>query len=342
MQKHMCDVCGGVCGGIGYKMADGKWCCRECFGKTKLRNPEDLNRMSADTVTALKLRSEEKSPYELNITKMHEEREAQSNKEFAPVRIFIGIVFLAIVFISMIVMVVETSDFAVSTYGQVERIIKRNVDSDLGDDITNALYDSGAFINGFDMDKNDVVYLGDGEYELYVGITVRVIIKNKTFKIYTYYTQYTNDTRILLYDSIMSKPVKVLRDDEHEAIKKKQRNILVDSTLNLNWSDGEIGDDSSKKSSYFTITFKNLGDKTIEYMSIKAWEKYDTDGRPNISYKTKRGEVNGRIEPGKSESYIVSGHGWSFERSIVLAEIVIYYEDGTVIELDEYDCKLLL
>ena len=109
--KRMCDVCGGVCGGVGYKMADGKWCCRECFDKTKLRNPEDVNRMSADTVTALKLRSEEKSPYELNITKMHEEREAQSNKEFAPVRIFIGIVFIAIVFISMIVMVVETSDF---------------------------------------------------------------------------------------------------------------------------------------------------------------------------------------------------------------------------------------
>ena len=112
--------------------------------------------------------------------------------------------------------------------------------------------------------------------------------------------------------------------------------------MNLNWYNGVKEEGSAKDDSYFVIKFTNLSDKTIEYMSIKAWEKYDTGGRPKISYKTNRGKINGRIEPDESESYVVTGHGWSLESSIVLAEIVIYYEDGTVVEFDEYDCNMLL
>ena len=340
--NRLCDVCGRVCDNVGYRLADGGWCCRDCFNKTKVLNPESLERMDKDTIVALKLRSEEKSPYELNISQKHEEEKEKADEEFFPVRLFLGIVVFIAIIITMAGVLVETGDYTVSTYAQVRKIIRKNVDEELGDDITRALYESGAFIDGFDMEKNDVSYLGDGEYDLYVGITARVIIDGDHFKIYTYYKEYTNDTRIFLYDSTRSKPVKILREDEHEAIRKTQRNIYVDSLLNLNWYNGVKEEGSTKDDSYFVIKFTNLGDKTIEYMSIKAWEKYDTGGRPKISYKTNRGKINGRIEPDESESYVVTGHGWSFESSIVLAEIVIYYEDGAVVEFDEYDCNMLL
>ena len=107
----------------------------------------------------------------------------------------------------------------------------------------------------------------------------------------------------------------------------------ISSVISISTANGVV---SNLSTPYFTITVGNVSGKTIKRIYIEGWEDENTDGKPGWSYVG-----DNSIATDHNRKYIIYGQGWSLNSSITLSQIVVYFEDGSSVVFDEYDCKIM-
>lgn len=216
-------------------------------------------------------------------------------------------------------------------------VITNAISTDIAEKIVLALEKSSSIGKYYKIAADDVIKYENNEYEIYIEIMVRVLVDNDKFTIYTYESQYDLDTALLLYDSTKETSLKTLSTEERDNIRQSQRKYIVENIIQITPSTGVLLHNSLGKTQ-LSFTIKNVGRDKIDNISLKiapGFLGYQSDINSG-TYTTHES-----ILAGRSKEYNLSPKGWTDYDIFTITEVIIYFDDGTSIKLDEYDCQFL-
>ena len=216
-------------------------------------------------------------------------------------------------------------------------VITNAINTDIAEKIVLALEKTSSIGKYYKIAADDVIKYENNEYEIYIEIMVRVLVDNDKFTIYTYESQYDLDTALLLYDSTKETSLKTLSTEERDNIRQSQRKYIVENIIQITPSTGVLLHNSLGKTQ-LSFTIKNVGRDKIDNISLKitpGFLGYQSDINSG-TYTTHES-----ILAGRSKEYNLSPKGWTDYDSFTITEVIIYFDDGTSIKLDEYDCQFL-
>lgn len=259
------------------------------------------------------------------------------------ITIVIGILIAISLFIALIVAIVNgnnsdkpnTSEY---TYHQDNvDVITNAINTNFAEKIVLALEKTASIGKHYKIIADDIFKYENSEYEIYMEIMVRVLVDNDKFTIYTYESQYDANTALLLYDSSNEASFKTLSTEERDSIRQSQRKYIVENTIQITPSAGVLLHNSLGKTQ-LSFTIKNVGKDKIDNISLKitpGFLGYQSDINTG-TYTTHES-----IIAGKSKEYNLSPKGWTDYDLFKITEVIIYFDDGTSIKFDEYDCQFL-
>ena len=216
-------------------------------------------------------------------------------------------------------------------------VITNAISTDIAEKIVLALEKTSSIGKYYKIAADDVIKYENNEYEIYIEIMVRVLVDNDKFTIYTYESQYDLDTALLLYDSTKETSLKTLSTEERDNIRQSQRKYIVENIIQITPSTGVLLHNSLGKTQ-LSFTIKNVGRDKIDNISLKitpGFLGYQSDINSG-TYTTHES-----ILAGRSKEYNLSPKGWTDYDIFTITEVIIYFDDGTSIKLDEYDCQFL-
>ena len=228
-----------------------------------------------------------------------------------------------------------TSEF---TYHQNNvDILKNTIKSDIASDVIMALENTASISKNYKMVEEDVIAYANNEYEIYIEVLVRLIISDRNIKIYIFENQFDVNTATLLYDSANPNAIKTLSDEERENFRKLQREYIVDSTIQIMPSTGVLLH-NALGNTQFSFTIKNVSKYDIGNVTLKiapGYMGYHSNSKAG-SYTTYES-----ITSGASKEYTLTPKNWTDYDLFTITEVIVYFNDGTAIKFDEYDCKFL-
>lgn len=216
-------------------------------------------------------------------------------------------------------------------------VITNAISTDIAEKIVLALEKTSSIGKYYKIAADDVIKYENNEYVIYIEIMVRVLVDNDKFTIYTYESQYDLDTALLLYDSTKETSLKTLSTEERDNIRQSQRKYIVENIIQITPSTGVLLQNSLGKTQ-LSFTIKNVGRDKIDNISLKitpGFLGYQSDINSG-TYTTHES-----ILAGRSKEYNLSPKGWTDYDIFTITEVIIYFDDGTSIKLDEYDCQFL-
>ena len=91
--------------------------------------------------------------------------------------------------------------------------------------------------------------------------------------------------------------------------------------------------------SQLSFSVKNVGDMNIGNISITIAPGYV--GYVASELRAGTYTTHESIPVGQSRQYTLNPNGWSDYETFNVVEIIIYFNDGTAIKFDQYDCQFL-
>lgn len=336
--KEPCSVCGEKCGLIRFSLKDGGWCCKKCFKKTKLSQGYMLNVMKAENVKQL---VQEKNNEEANVSgNTYFSAQSKSRKEIPEIVPFLLIaIFLSAVL--ALVLSFSSSDNQSSSDHPFHKnniaVMKTVFDKNLAKKMVFAFEETGAIGDSFEMQSEDILSYTNNEYDIYMGLTVRVFVDGENFKFYTYEEQYDSETAILLYDSTNKESTKVLSKTEQESFEESQRKYLVKSTIQITPSTGILLH-NSLGGTQLSFVVKNLSTDKIDNVAITfiPWfPGYEANHKGGTYYTYQS------LTSGQSKEFNITAKDWSNYDYYKITQVIVYFSDGTAIKFNRYDCQFL-
>ena len=216
-------------------------------------------------------------------------------------------------------------------------VIKSVVGTDVAERIVFALEKTSSISKYYQIVADNVIKFENSEYEIYMGIMVRVIVDGDDFTIYTYESHYNVNTALLLFDSTKETSLKILSTEERDSIRQSQRKYIVENTIQITPSTGVLLHNSLGKTQ-LSFTVKNVGKDKIDNISLTITPGFlgyqsDINAGTYTTYES--------ILAGRSKEYNLSPKGWTDYDLFTITEVIIYFDDGTSIKFDEYDCQFL-
>ena len=217
-------------------------------------------------------------------------------------------------------------------------IISNTIDATLAENIVSAMEKSNVITKSYKMVSEDIIPCGEGEYEIYVGVLLRVVTSTDAFKLYIFKTKYSVNNSVLLFDSSNESSLKVLEQQERENFKKSQRKYLVESTIKITPSIGILSH-NALGGSQLSFSVKNVGNTDIGNISITIAPGFIGYGGSKLKAGTYTTYES--ITVGQIKEYTLNPKGWVDYDTFNVIEVIIYFSDGTAIKFDEYDCQFL-
>lgn len=202
-----------------------------------------------------------------------------------------------------------------------------------------ALEECGIILEKTELDSDYIVKRSNNEYEIYDGISIRVLIKETHFEIYTYETKYSSDGAVLLYNSLNETASKVLTEEERAALKESQRKYEVQSTVDISPGNTGLLLQNALGSTKLTFTIKNVGNTKIDGFYIEIVPGIVGGGL----FDSKTGSYSSydSLARSASKEYTLTKSNWSNFDYYKITKLVLYFSDGTAISFNAYDCQFL-
>ena len=342
--KETCSVCGKECGLNRYLLKGNEWCCPACFKNAGLTNLSKVNTLSSDDIKKMM------QPQEV------EEKNVSCNTYFSTqdkpkkqIPAKVSIISIAIVIFAVLALVLSFSSSNNQSNNDHQsnsdhpfhknniEVMEAFFDKNLAKKMVFAFEEIGAIGDSFKMESEDVLSYTKNEYDIYIGLTVRVLVDGENYKIYTYEKQYNPETAIPLYDSTNKEATKVLSKTEQESLKESQRKYLVESTIQITPSTGILSHTASGGTK-LSFVVKNLSADKIDNVAITfipCFPGYEADNKGGTYY------THQSLTSGQSKEYNITTKDWSNYDYYKITEVVVYFSDGTAIKFNRYDCQFL-
>lgn len=211
------------------------------------------------------------------------------------------------------------------------------VDSSMAESMLSALETSCAIETNTKLVAEDMREISDNCYELYAGLMVRFYIQDGQLLLYTFETNYNDDSKILLYNSSSPDNKKVLTETERKSLIYTQRRAVVHSTLEITPREGALLH-NALGSTKIDLTFRNRSYPAISYLNIVITPYMSG---VDFSSKNKGYTLDVELSVGGSISKSITTTGWSNYDSYKITKATIMFADGSTIGFDSFDCQFL-
>ncbi len=249
---------------------------------------------------------------------------------------------LIISFIAILNLLREPSSLQTSFAHHEENIevLSSTVNSSMAEEINRALEITGSITENTELSSENFYELDNGEYEIYVGLSLRLCITDSSFKLYTYETIYTDDTRILLFDSTKKESLLTLNEESRDALISSQREYLVTHTIQITPRIGPLLHNALGQSK-LSFEIKNTSDTPIGHVQILINPEFiGSVSTINESWYSYYDSID--IEETKTVTLTTKiGSEWTNYDYYVIKSVIVFFEDGTSISFNEEDCKYL-
>ncbi len=253
---------------------------------------------------------------------------------------FFGLVTLILTILVSCLTLVSCSDNTSKSYKYHRENIKTLstiVDSSTAESIVFALETSCAIGSNTKLVAEDMHEINDNCYELYAGLMVRFYIQDGQLLLYTFETNYNDDSKILLYNSSEPDKKKVLTETERKSLVYTQRRAVVHSTLAITPREGTLLH-NALGSTKIDLTFKNKSSSSIVYLHINTTPCISG---VEYSYNGKGYVLNEDLPVGGSTTRSLTTTGWKNYDSYKITKATIMFADGSTIGFDSFDCQFL-
>lgn len=211
------------------------------------------------------------------------------------------------------------------------------VDSSMAESMLSALETSCAIGTNTKLVAEDMREINDNCYELYAGLMVRFYVQDGQLLLYTFETNYNDDSKILLYNSSEPDKKKVLTETERKSLVYTQRRAVVHSTLAITPREGALLH-NALGSTRIDLTFKNKSSSSIVYLHINTTPCISG---VEYSYNGKGYVLNEDLPVGGSMTRSLTTTGWKNYDSYKITKATIMFADGSTIGFDSFDCQFL-
>lgn len=211
------------------------------------------------------------------------------------------------------------------------------VDSSMAESMLSALETSCAIGTNTKLVAEDMREINDNCYELYAGLMVRFYVQDGQLLLYTFETNYNDDSKILLYNSSEPDKKKVLTETERKSLVYTQRRAVVHSTLAITPREGALLH-NALGSTKIDLTFKNKSSSSIVYLHINTTPCISG---VEYSYNGKGYVLNEDLPVGGSMTRSLTTTGWKNYDSYKITKATIMFADGSTIGFDSFDCQFL-
>lgn len=212
------------------------------------------------------------------------------------------------------------------------------VDSSLAEKVLNALESSDAIEKDTKLVAEDIIKYSDTCFELYAGLMVRFYLYDDEVKLYTFETSYSDESAILLYDSMQTSQNKTLSATERKSLIYTQRRYVVHTTIRITPRNGSLLHNALGSTMIQDLTFTNLSNATLTYVSITI-----TPYSGGTAYSSHQGMyvLDNQLGIGQSYTTSLTKSNWMNYSSYKISSVTIIFSDGTTIGLDSFDCQFL-
>ena len=211
------------------------------------------------------------------------------------------------------------------------------LDSSVASSVVSALEESCAIEEKTKLVAQDLIKVGDNCYELYAGLMLRFYIDNGQISLYTFETAYSEDSKILLYDSSSQGIIKVLTADERNNLIYTQRRATVHSTVAISPCKGVLLH-NALGSTKIDLTFNNKSDSKITYLNIVITPFM---GGASFGYNSKAYVLDCDLPVSGSVDKSITTTGWTNYDSYKITQVTVMFSDGSTIGFDSFDCQFL-
>ena len=211
------------------------------------------------------------------------------------------------------------------------------VDSSMAESMLSALETSCAIETNTKLVAEDMREISDNCYELYAGLMVRFYIQDGQLLLYTFETNYNDDSKILLYNSSLPDNKKVLTETERKSLIYTQRRAVVHSILEITPREGALLH-NALGSTKIDLTFRNRSYPAISYLNIVITPYMSG---VDFSSKNKGYTLDVELSVGGSISKSITTTGWTNYDSYKITKATIMFADGSTIGFDSFDCQFL-
>jgi hypothetical protein len=215
--------------------------------------------------------------------------------------------------------------------------LSSHFETELAEEILSGLEKTNVLKGNTRLNSDWIVKRDTNTFELYNDFSIIISVNNNQFKIFTYETVYDEAAAILLYDSANPAEIKTLSETERESLRSAQRKYQVQSTIDISPSFGALLHNQFGNT-YFSFSVKNKSDSTFVYIEITF-----TPSFPGYEGELKKKSYTSwdEIQIGESKTFELKTTGWDNYDFFEVTNIVIMFDDGTSIKLNEYDCQFL-
>ena len=211
------------------------------------------------------------------------------------------------------------------------------LDFSVASSVVSALEESCAIEEKTKLVAQDLIKVGDNCYELYAGLMLRFYIDNGQILLYTFETTYSEDSKILLYDSSSHGVIKVLRADERNNFIYTQRRAIVHNTVAISPCEGILLH-NALGSTKIDLTFTNKSDSKITYLNIVITPFMSGT---SFSYNNKAYVLDCDLPVSGSVDKSITTTGWTNYDSYKITQVTVVFGDGSTIGFNSFDCQFL-
>lgn len=222
-------------------------------------------------------------------------------------------------------------------HAQNVELLAQIVDFTMADTIMVALEQSCAIEETKLLLEQDIIKINDNCYELYIGLLVRFYVENNRIILYTFENTYSEDTRILLYDSLLQKNIKILSTTERNHLIYTQRRTLVNDTIAISPNKGALLH-NILGSTKIDLTFINKSNADITYLSICITPYVNETA---FDYNTRIYVIDEVLPLASTINKSIITTEWTNYDYYKISKATILFGDGSTIEFDSFDCQFL-
>ena len=216
-------------------------------------------------------------------------------------------------------------------------VLSSVLDSSVASSVVSALEESCAIEEKTKLVAQDLIKVGDNCYELYAGLMLRFYINNGQISLYTFETTYSEDSKILLYDSSSHGVIKVLTADERNNFIYTQRRAIVHNTVTISPCEGVLLH-NALGSTKIDLTFNNKSDSQITYLNIVITPYM---GGTSFSYNNKAYVLDCDLPVSCSVDKSITTTEWTNYDSYKITQVTVMFNDGSTIGFNSFDCQFL-
>ena len=217
------------------------------------------------------------------------------------------------------------------------RTLSTLVDSSIADSMVSALENTCAITTSTKLVAEDMLEVNSGCYELYAGLMVRFYVQDGEITLYTFETNYSEVSKILLYDSTTPNSKKVLTESERKSLIYTQRRAVVQGTLQITPSNGVLLH-NALGSTKVDLTFRNCSYPAISYLNVVITPYMSG---VDFSSKNKGYTLDVELPAGGSIERTLTTNDWKNYDSYKITKATIMFADGSTIGFNAFDCQFL-